>query len=431
MSVRHILASWGTESGRYRCVPDTTDIDLTRELRAHEVLDSLAFNIAWLDTERRVIGMNQGFRSIVNPRWRCQEVITRLLSEACPSGEASAWRDAEALLAEAIATGEPNSGIVSLLADDELLEFRVTCSPLSEDGRIVGGVLISLDITEGRRASRATASTSRLASIGQLAAGVAHEINTPVQFVANNNDFLRTSADDLLEAVRRLSTIARTVDAAQVEQILDDADMAFLVDEIPQALEQSKSGLERVQDIVKAMKTFSHPGTEASYVDLESALRSTIDVSSGEWKQVADAVLDVDPALPAVWAKEGELKQVFLNLVVNAAQAIGEREGGGHGVIDVSATCESADAVRITVSDDGSGMPEEVRERVFEQFFTTKPVGKGTGQGLSIVHDIVSAHGGTITIESTVGVGTSFVVVLPIGAPAAVSPSDSEGGSHG
>ncbi|MFK7917324.1 MAG: sensor histidine kinase [Ilumatobacter sp.] len=412
------------------CSTNTNAVD---DARAQAVLDSLALNIVWMDVEHRVAGMNHGFGSIIDEDWTRTDVLGERLSDCCPEDEAASWHDSEALLAQAIESGEANSGIVSFIADDELREFRVTCSPLRQDreaGEVVGGVLISLDITDGRRESRSMASTSRLASIGQLAAGVAHEINTPIQFVANNNDFLKTSTDELLDAVRELAALASTVNGERVDEILTDIDIDFLVDELPQALEQSRSGLERVQDIVRAMKTFSHPGTDATYVDLAEALRSTIDVSAGEWKHVADVSLDVDADLPVIWAREGELKQVFLNLVVNAAQAIGERNGVGHGSIVVSANRAGTDAVCVKVTDDGAGMPDEVRERVFEQFFTTKPVGKGTGQGLSIVHDVVAAHGGSISIESTVGVGTSFIVTLPIAASGSESPVDPKQASY-
>ena len=186
---------------------------------------------------------------------------------------------------------------------------------------------------------------------------------------------------------------------------------------------QSRDGIERVAEIVRAMKEFSHPGgTEMTSVDINAALQSTVTVAGNEWKHVADLELDLDPALPQVQCLPGDVNQVFLNLIVNAAHAIGDQQAAGSrakGIIRIR-TSSSDDAVVIRITDTGGGIPEEIRERVFDPFFTTKEVGRGTGQGLAIAYNvIVNKHGGELDFTSEPGVGTEFEITLPIcGSPA-------------
>lgn len=264
----------------------------------------------------------------------------------------------------------------------------------------------------------------KLESIGQLAAGIAHEINTPVQYVTDNSTFLESAFDDLLRAFDELEALARVTDTGRVDDVVREADITFLREEIPLALAQSHEGLARVSEIVRAMKDFSHPGSEVAAADLNHAIESTVTVSRNEWKYVAAVEVQLDPTLPAVRCHEGQIKQVVLNMVVNAAHAIGE---AGHdpstGRIVVT-TGWDGDRARISVSDNGCGMPPEVRARIFDPFFTTKEVGRGTGQGLSVAHRIVGAHAGRILVDSTQGVGTTFTLDLPVDGPAAEADAD-------
>lgn len=256
----------------------------------------------------------------------------------------------------------------------------------------------------------------KLEAIGQLAAGVAHEINTPVQYVADNTSFVGESFDVLLTALDHLTAVARLADEAAVEAHLDELDFEFLRDEIPAAIDASREGLARVSEIVRAMKDFAHPGSEMGNTDLNRAITSTATVSRNEWRYVAELHLDLDESLPPVCCHEGQLKQVVLNLIVNAAHAIGDDTGEGANLITVSTSHDDGHVV-IAVGDTGCGMTDEVAARVFDPFFTTKEVGRGTGQGLAMVHRIVAAHRGTIRVESAVGVGTTFVLRIPIDAP--------------
>jgi PAS domain S-box-containing protein len=267
----------------------------------------------------------------------------------------------------------------------------------------------------------------KMESIGQLAAGIAHEINTPTQYIGDNARFLKDAFLDLIEVfqlVEQMVAAGAPPDAAgelfqQLQQAAAQADLGYLAMEIPKAIQQSLEGVERVARIVRAMKEFSHPGAEGKApADLNKAIESTLTVSHNEWKYVADLVTDFDPALPAVPCLLGEFNQVILNLVVNAAHAIAdvvEDASKGKGTLTVR-TRRVGDWAEIRIGDSGTGIPEKIRAKIFDPFFTTKEVGKGTGQGLAIAHAVVvDKHGGDITFETEIGRGTVFVIRLPLG----------------
>ena len=203
------------------------------------------------------------------------------------------------------------------------------------------------------------------------------------------------------------------------------ANLEFLNAEIPAALEESLSGLSRVSEIVSAMKSFSHPGTTAKQsVNLNEVITTTVTLSTNEWKYVSEIDTDLDPELPPVSCLPGEVGQVVLNIVVNAAHAIAERLGTGSaelGRISIKTKC-SGEHAEIRITDSGCGMPPEVMERIFDPFYTTKEVGRGTGQGLAISHSvIVDKHGGTIDVESVPGEGTTFIIRIPIEESCSIS----------
>jgi PAS domain S-box-containing protein len=254
----------------------------------------------------------------------------------------------------------------------------------------------------------------KLEAIGQLAAGIAHEINTPTQYVGDNLRFLKESFGELAGLLANLVKVG----GAPASKLLGDADFDYLKEEIPRALNQSLEGVDRVAKIVRAMKEFSHPAREKTATDLNRAIQSTITVASNEWKYVAEVEMDLDANLPAVHCSPAEFNQVVLNMVVNAAHAIGDVVGDGakgKGKIKVKTRPEGDWAV-VEISDSGCGMPPHIQQRIFDPFFTTKEVGKGTGQGLAIAHNVVvDKHGGTIKVVSAPGAGTTFVIRLPIG----------------
>ena len=275
----------------------------------------------------------------------------------------------------------------------------------------------------------------KLESVGQLAAGIAHEINTPIQYIGDNIRFIQESFAGLGGLLKDYQKLASAVESntvtpavlAAVESSSEKADIAYLCEEIPLAVQQSLEGVNHVANIVRAMKEFSHPSSkEKVAVDLNHAIETTITVARNEYKYVADVVTDLAPGLPPVPCLPGDFNQVILNLIVNAAHAIGDvvkNVEGSKGTIKIS-TRQDGSWAEIRVSDTGTGVPEQIRDRIFDPFFTTKEVGKGTGQGLAIARStIVDKHSGQIFFESTVGKGTTFIIRLPLGLG---SPAESK-----
>ena len=270
----------------------------------------------------------------------------------------------------------------------------------------------------------------KMESIGQLAAGIAHEINTPTQYIGDNTRFVQDAFGDITRVMAEYDKLLNAADTGtvtpeligSVKSAVAAADMEYLGGEIPKAIRESLDGVERVAKIVRSMKDFSHPGTkEKVALDLNRSIESTLVVCRSEWKYVADLVTDFDAGLPPVPCLPGEFNQVVLNIVINAAHAIADVVGEGEkgkGTITV-ATRRDQGWVEVRIGDTGTGIPEQARERVFDPFFTTKGVGKGTGQGLAIAHSVVvEQHGGTLHFETETGKGTTFVIRLPLQSPA-------------
>ena len=262
----------------------------------------------------------------------------------------------------------------------------------------------------------------KLESVGQLAAGIAHEINTPIQYVGDNTHFLKTAFEDIQTLVGKYrdSYSAMSVPAAILGELKEAervVDLDYLSEQVPDAFAHTLEGIGRVVEIVQAMKKFAYSDHRGkSPADLNQALLNTITVARNEYKYVAEVETDLGD-LPLVSCYIGELNQVFLNLLVNAAHAIGATVGDsqGKGRIGIS-TAKDGDMVEIRIQDTGCGIPVNIRERVFDPFFTTKEVGKGTGQGLAIAHSIVlEKHGGNLTFETEEGRGTTFIIRLPTG----------------
>jgi signal transduction histidine kinase len=233
----------------------------------------------------------------------------------------------------------------------------------------------------------------KLQAVGQLAAGIAHEINTPIQYVGDSITFLSEAFDALLAG--------------------DHDDLEYIRANAPAAFTRALDGIERVTKIVRAMKTFSHPDkSEQSPASLNEAIENTLVVAHNEYREVADVVTELG-AIPPVTCHVGEINQVVLNLVINAAHAIEDTNRRGR--ITVRTYLDGADAVCIAISDTGGGVPETVRDRIFDPFFTTKVVGRGTGQGLALARTaVVDRHGGSLTFDTQLGEGTTFYVRLPV-----------------
>jgi PAS domain S-box-containing protein len=281
------------------------------------------------------------------------------------------------------------------------------------------------DISKEKQLELELGHAHKLEAVGQLAAGIAHEINTPAQFVGDGVHFLREAFagyQRLVGQYRRAVEILETAGAQQaliseIRETEEEIDLAYLEANVPGSFESCQDGINRITTIVRAMKDFAHPDQrEKASADLNQALRTTLAVAKNEYKYVADVTTELGD-LPPVLCHVGDLNQVFLNLIVNAAHAIGDvvGQGGGKGTIRIK-TLREGDQVRIDIADTGAGIPEAIRPRIFDPFFTTKEVGKGTGQGLSIARSIVvTKHRGSLTFESEVGKGTTFTIQLPIG----------------
>jgi PAS domain S-box-containing protein len=302
-------------------------------------------------------------------------------------------------------------------ASGEVRQVEVAANPIEFGGR-PAWIVLALDVTEKKFLEEQLKQAQKLESIGQLAAGIAHEINTPIQYIGDNTNFLGTSFDDVSRILKLYQEAANDrAETAEAEAAAAAADLPYLVTEVPKAIGQTLEGVRHVARIVKAMREFAHPGgDEKTAVDLNHAIQNVVTVTRNEWKYIADVTTDLEPQLPPVHGQPGELNQVFLNLLMNSVHAI-QAAGSGHqnkGQITLS-TRQSGGMIEVRVTDTGCGIPEAIQRRVFDPFFTTKPVGKGTGQGLAITHAVVvTRHNGAITFESQVGRGTTFIVRLPI-----------------
>ena len=292
------------------------------------------------------------------------------------------------------------------------------------------------NLTEIKQLETQLTQAQKLESMGQLAAGIAHEINTPMQCVDGNVEFLKNSYEALFTVVDNYHELLTCSNLPwderrnRTENILQECHFDFLREQVPAAIEVAATAASRVIEIVRAMKAVSHPGTkERVSTDINLLIRNAVTISRNRWKYVASVEFELDEAPALVDVFPAELTQVMLNLIVNAADAIAESQGEGSdemGTITIR-TVNRNDGLLIEVEDTGCGIPEDVRRRVFDPFFTTKEVGKGTGQGLALAYDIISnRHQGRIALQSTEGVGTTFTIWLPLQGPPSTANDESE-----
>lgn len=309
----------------------------------------------------------------------------------------------------------------------------VTFTPiLDEQGTIEYVIKVGRDVSEKKELESKLNQVHKLESIGQLAAGIAHEINTPVQFVGDNTKFIQSSFKDLHTIIEKYQAIIDALDCkkdsmqwedkvSQLKLIREELDLEFLLDEIPIAIEQMLDGIDRIGTIVKSMKELSHPGSDSPEpVDILKAIESTVSVAKNEWKYDANVEISIDDAsaLQGVPCLAGEFKQAILNIIINAAHAIKEKrektDDDNKGLIRITGKCDKGFA-EVKISDTGIGMSTDTITKVFDPFFTTKIVGQGTGQGLSIAHNsIVKRLNGSLHCDSKEGIGTTFTIRLPL-----------------
>lgn len=270
-------------------------------------------------------------------------------------------------------------------------------------------VELELALAELKAAQAELLQSQKLQAIGHLASGIAHEINTPAQYVSDNINFLTNSFSELMRFIDSCKN------ASPESHKMEDLD--FLIEQIPQALKDSGEGMKYISGIVSAMKEFAHPsGGAMQPIDLQNLIQTTVAISRNEWKHIATLETEFDPDLPAVDGLKDELGQVLLNLIVNAAHAIednSERDGRS-GLIRITTRLDG-DWAEIKVEDTGCGIPEDLRQKIFEPFFTTKDVGRGSGQGLAIVYNVITdKHHGKLNVHSEAGKGTVLTVRLPL-----------------
>ncbi len=309
---------------------------------------------------------------------------------------------------------------VKLLIDGQIAPI------LGTDDSISGHVIVFQDITQKQKQETQSALSQKMESIGQLASGIAHEINTPIQYVGDNLRYLSRSFFKIVDAVNtyrqwqqeHIDQSYTQQDLERMEEQTDPRKVNLYIKEIPNAIEESLAGVERVRKIVLAMREFSHPSQkEKKLADINHGIETTVTISRNEWKYIAELALELDPNLPLVNCQIDEINQVILNMIVNSSQAIQEvveQAPEEKGKISIR-TIAKNDWISIIVSDTGKGIPDAIKDRVFDPFFTTKGVGKGTGQGLYLAHNIiVNKHNGRISVESEAGKGSTFIIELPV-----------------
>ena len=392
--------------------------------QTEQLLESISSILVGVDSEGRVQLWNRAAAETFSVS--SEDVVGTLLRDVPLLWE---WAPIERAAARCREIGESvRIDDVPYRDEDQQTEvfLSLAVNPITHDfGNESGYLIIGMDITDRRALEAQLTQAQKIESIGQLAAGIAHEINTPTQYIGDNTKFLRDAFkhidgmlarfDDLLAAVRSDGDPKAT--ALEAEEYAKKVNVTLLREEVPPAIQDSLNGVERVARIVRAMKVFSHPGAETKTpTDINEAIESTVTVASNEWKDVAELTLDLDESLPLVPCRPGEFNQVILNLVVNAADAIADaNDNGAKGQLTVS-TQLRGDHAEIKVSDTGTGIPEAAQPRIFDPFFTTKEVGRGTGQGLAISRSVViDKHDGTLTFETRRGKGTTFTIRLPLG----------------
>lgn len=401
--------------------------DITDRKQAEEqtrlletALNATASGVAVTDREGTIIWTNPAFSRITGYSF---EELKGENPRVLKSGQHD--NDFYRELWKTVLAGETWSGqFINKRKDGTLSYDESLITPvLNDHGEIKHFIAIKQEIGERLQLESQLRQAQKIEAIGTLAAGIAHEINTPTQYVSDNFQFIKESFGDLkvllLELVKERSKIASAEEAEQaLLELAGEHDIGFVLEEIPRALDESAEGLERIAAIVKAMKAFSHPGTEERVsTDLNKSISDTVTVCRNEWKYVADLNLRLADDIPPVICFPGEINQVWLNLIVNAAQAIGEKIGKSpkeRGFINVSTSKENGWAV-VRIEDSGGGIPDSIKDRIFDPFFTTKAVGFGTGQGLAISHSVITEkHQGVLEFESVAGQGTTFTVKLPL-----------------
>ncbi|MGB9144488.1 MAG: PAS domain S-box protein, partial [Acidobacteriaceae bacterium] len=384
------------------------------EERYRELFENASDLVYTFDLDLRITSLNRIAERTTG--YSRAEAVQMNLCQLMGAAQCETVRSRIARMVSGAAEGKFEIDILSKEGRRVMLE--VSPRLIYREGAAVGIQAIARDITGRDVAEMELRQAQKLESVGRLASGIAHEINTPLQFVGDNVRFLQDSfrtIEELLTRLRAFCERSGAAFAAELQRLEAEIDTGYVLREIPEALAQTRDGVERVVTIVRAMKEFAHPDTRDQILaDLNKALLNTLTVARNELKYVADVETDFGE-LPMVVCSVSDLNQVFLNLLVNAAHAIADvfKQSGQKGKIRVRTEVQG-NQVLISIADNGAGIPEGIRERIFDPFFTTKEVGRGTGQGLAIARSVVERHKGSLTFQSEVGRGTTFFLSLPV-----------------
>lgn len=310
--------------------------------------------------------------------------------------------------------------------DGTFYQEEATISPVKNDhGTVINFVAVKKDITKEIELETQLQQAQKLESIGTLAAGMAHEINTPVQYVLSNTNFLKEVFSNFLEIQAGYQHLVQVVSASgnfseqvdEMTRLAEKLDLDYLKDEAGKAFEDTIEGINRISAIIGLMKDFSQPESGGKRLeDLNKIIRTTVDVTRNQWQDVAEIDLDLDAELPPVPLMVAHFKQIILEMILNAICALTAKQTSHpqpKGRISIT-TRTAGDKIDLRLADTGIGISRADIGKVFDPFFTTKPVGKGSGQGLSVVRGVVDKHDGTITVSSTQGEGTEFTISLPL-----------------
>ncbi|KGJ89860.1 MHYT domain-containing protein [Colwellia psychrerythraea] len=397
---------------------------LVREsaIREKDIVEHLPDGLLVIDSKGKIVSSNTAAQNMFN--LPCDAITKLMIEQLIPSITYSKLVDDVVLFDHVFSgqtiliEGRKKNG------DTFPIEAHFSKMTLVIDYQIMFSCVMR-DITERVNLEAQLNQANKLESIGQLAAGIAHEINTPTQYVTDNTSFLKGAFASCIDVIKFCQNISskptediNKEDINKMKGLLSDSDIEFILEEVPSAITQSLEGLHRISTIVKAMKSFSHPSKgEMQLTSISEAIETTITVARNEWRYIAELVTQFDDDLPKIMCIRDELNQVFLNIIVNATHAIEEnstKSGQIDGKIKILATRQGENII-IKVVDNGAGMTAETQERIFDPFYTTKDVGKGTGQGLSLAYSvIVDRHKGKIEAHSILGEGTTFTISLPI-----------------
>jgi|GEM_PF-3033785 len=386
--------------------PDAATITRLRDGRIIDVNDHFVTLLGY--TKQESLG-----RSVIslwkNPKERLDLALMLSDKGYCDNFEAEFIRKDGSFM-----TGLISAKLIDLKGVPHIIAMTRDITKMKEDEKEKNRLKIELD------------QSHRLQSIGTLAAGIAHEINSPLQFTNDNIDFISNAYNDIIKLVSTYKSLMMSCytdqDKANAKETIFSIEkkinLEFLTNEMPEALSQTKDGIARIRRIVNAMKQYSHMNNEEKKpANIIDTLENAEIISRNEWKYHADLVNNNDPDLPFLNCYEPELNQVFMNLIVNAAHATKDavdKKIIEKGMIEVSARLRNG-RILVSVKDNGTGIPDKVRERVYDPFFTTKEVGKGTGQGLAMAHKVViDRHGGKIWFETEINKGTTFFVEIPL-----------------